>query len=703
MLEQTTTLGINCENCSSDEYMEHDSGFYVCMACGVMSSIRFGLQVDWGELNMRGHFKRKSGEDDDDMDEGYHAIDTPDYTTTMTTCNNSVYNDNKRSSKLLSSKKSLSETLSEHQDIFIKLFKGIIFYYKREEFAETDFNTFFEEFKNDERITKLFANSKKAWEEFLITEYQNQVGLKKPTWRNTYKVRSRRNTEDERFQVSNYNHNSGGKAKKRHLREELKQRKLKSKNISSIDDYRRSTIKNKDKMRKFIEEYDQVVTLLRGLQDTLLNEHNIHLDFNNEGISLKTLIQICRAFNVGIKDDVSYEDIIHQLFIAKELDYVNLYTERHYDDTKSNLNGNYFLAMFDKVLNSTPGSLMLFRDLISFYKNFELNYLFDKRELKLLKYISKDKLIKLLEKNYSSFTLPKISFMFRTICEGRLGLPDYFSTICFKLYSSLEIGIKKHIGHQYSYENFVLGVIIYCLKLFYGLNDLPYLIICLKEGGFFENLVDTFEILSNFAEKDKLYGYYLQMPKLTTVLGNLVNIIKKDEQNFLLWEGQDFKNFHTVEYKEHFIKYNNNNLYKVESSNSYSLKHINELENKYKNNFEPKKMAQKNISLKISEKFKAKNVSKSEPLELRPFIKEEIDFYTKVAQKYKNKKPNNIEIPLPCDNYIKFNKKAFKFDGVTLPESELVIYSFFSKYFSTGFKTLKKTCRIIESLVEKKK
>ena len=66
----------------------------------------------------------------------------------------------------------------------------------------------------------------------------------------------------------------------------------------------------------------------------------------------------------------------------------------------------------------------------------------------------------------------------------------------------------------------------------------------------------------------------------------------------------------------------------------------------------------------------------------------------------KKKKMKSCEVPFPCDTYLRFNKKAMKFDGMTPPLSELIIMYYFSKYFKVEYKVLKKCCKIIEGAVE---
>ena len=69
---------------------------------------------------------------------------------------------------------------------------------------------------------------------------------------------------------------------------------------------------------------------------------------------------------------------------------------------------------------------------------------------------------------------------------------------------------------------------------------------------------------------------------------------------------------------------------------------------------------------------------------------------------YKEKIGKKLEVPLPCDNIIKFNRQAYKFGGITPPESELIVYYFFTKYYKIDYKVFRKCNKFIEKFVNEK-
>ena len=98
--------------------------------------------------------------------------------------------------------------------------------------------------------------------------------------------------------------------------------------------------------------------------------------------------------------------------------------------------------------------------------------------------------------------------------------------------------------------------------------------------------------------------------------------------------------------------------------------------------------------LKKKEEKNARKSQKSED-DFHSFIQEELDFYQKL-----NNKKKRVEVPFPCDTYVRFNKQAFKFENVTPPLSEMVTLFYFSKLFKVEYKVLKKCYKNIEKIVE---
>ena len=142
ILSETLFLDNYCENCESKEYMEHDSGFYVCVNCAVVSNMRHGLALEYKDLNTKGmKYKRKNIEEaEEDEIHDFNNFET-NLNTLNNTCAGSDYNDS-YSSRLTKGdveQKPLAEVLLENQKIFVKLFKGI-FYFQFMKIVEDGFS-----------------------------------------------------------------------------------------------------------------------------------------------------------------------------------------------------------------------------------------------------------------------------------------------------------------------------------------------------------------------------------------------------------------------------------------------------------------------------------------------------------------------------------------------------------------------------------
>jgi hypothetical protein len=272
--------------------------------------------------------------------------------------------------------------------------------------------------------------------------------------------------------------------------------------------------------------------------------------------------------------------------------------------------------------------------------------------------------------------------------------------------------MKCHINHTYSLENFLLGIVIYLLKIIYGLNDLPYIITLLQNEKKLQIKNKTssicydeiFRVFQEKAEKDKLFEFYKNLPSLPNLIQNLKNFHKNDENSKYLWDLADFKRSHTYDYKEKYINFSENYLSSIENTfttnNIYSLeKKINLSFNNYIN-YTPNNYK---VNVKFSNSIMNKREKEEHKIEKKEndfhsFIQEELEFYNSLNKK--NKK--SAVVPFPCDTYVRYNKQAFKFENVTPPLSELVTLYFFSKFFKVEFKTLKKCYKNIEKIMEDK-
>ena len=59
-------LDIYCESCNSNEYSEHESGFYVCSVCGVLTQVRYGIGLDYADLHKSSMVIRRKVVDEDE-------------------------------------------------------------------------------------------------------------------------------------------------------------------------------------------------------------------------------------------------------------------------------------------------------------------------------------------------------------------------------------------------------------------------------------------------------------------------------------------------------------------------------------------------------------------------------------------------------------------------------------------------------------
>ena len=719
-------LDIQCEICENNEYLQHDSGFYVCCFCGTMTGVRHGVYLDYEDTKMNKYKIKRKGVEEEEFDEAadYQNFDTT-MNTVVNTCANSEFGDSNGTMKSRNKndkvqKKSLNEILFDHQKIFVKLLKSI---YSIQ--IQNTMKNFPENLKCELDYSKIFEylieTSKRIWKEFVIVEYRNQIEKKPIFNKTTTKIRSRRNTDDnpsERKLSFNQRH------KKNSIKDELKIRKIKHYNIANIDDSQYKKLKSKDILKKFIEEYDQVIASLM-MDENMFEKEGVELGGN---ITFKNLLKIASILKINVEDNSTYEQVIHQIFVFRNLNLLSLYKEQTFDETKSNLTSDNFLTLIYSIINlnnhsytqlknSNPNftfPILLYRDISEIFKNFSLNNLFN-NEIKLLKYLNKERLLKLLDSRRKNGAT-QIEMLFLHICQNILNLPNFFSKLCIQIFYLAEKHIEKIKNHIYNIENFSLGVIIYCLKLFYGLNDLPYLSLMSQNGEkffikeedskFSNEFQNSLELYDSIARKDKLFPLFSQMPSLIIVVHNLKNVLKQEENVNNLWEHIDLKKPLSNNYKENFVIYNLNYFSKVE--NNYTINHINLLEKEIKKikNHEIQiteeqyklKYEKCNVKINYSQKFLNKKITKNPSgNEVRKFLNEEIDFYKSLNNK---KKFKSCEVPFPCDTYLRFIKKAMKFDGISPPLSELVVMYYFSKYFKVDYKVLKKCCKIIEGATE---
>lgn len=722
-------LDIYCESCNSNEYSEHESGFYVCSVCGVLTQVRYGIGLDYADIHKSSMVIRRKVVDEDE-DYNNDNNDTM-FNTNQNTCANSEYGDSTatRHSKGKSRDqpfKSFNEILMEHQKIFVNLFRSVCYYqYMKTTRNEISFEEFKNYFEENEYFQKLYNSAKIKWKDLVSKELsvQKTQKIRNPSSIGVRKnQRSRRNTEDEKVVLGNYpsnystlhpQHTISDRKKRNSIREQLKSRKVKNYNIENIDDLRDRKLKNREKMSLFIEEYDQVKNYLKSHEEVIQKELNISL---NEAFNFKYILFIAqKIFNISLKQNSNFEEVIHQIFINSGLNLLSVYKEGDFfDQSKTNLTPDNFLAIFHSIINLNENApcgsfpTILTGELINVFKSLNLHNLYN-NEIKFLKYLNKDKLMKQLD---NSIHIGRIRNSLRYIIEEILVLPNFMTQFAYVLYIYSEKFIKSHVNHTYNLENFLIGIVIYLLKVIYGLNDLPYIITLLQNKNKLQNKYyssikfydEIFKIFEDKAEKDKLYEFYKNLPSVPNLIKNLKNYHNKDENSKYLWDLADFKKSLTCDYKEKYIKFSENYLSSIENTfttnNIYSLeKKINLSFNNYinymSNNYKVNVKFSKSI---MNKREKEEQRVESSENDFHSFIQEELEFYNNLNKK--NKK--SAVVPFPCDTYVRYHKQAFKFEKVTPPLSELVTLYFFSKLFKVEFKILKKCYKNIEKVVEDK-
>jgi hypothetical protein len=198
------------------------------------------------------------------------------------------------------------------------------------------------------------------------------------------------------------------------------------------------------------------------------------------------------------------------------------------------------------------------------------------------------------------------------------------------------------------------------------------------------------------------------MPPLHNLLKTLSELTKKDKENCVLWESDDFKTNTKSSYKEEFKTFADK-IWFQKQGNRNLLKKLQEIQNKEIQNNNANLASSSNIAktrtkVRISNKFSEKLRSKQELSEVKPnaFLQEELEFYNELSQLCSKKNGKKLEVPLPCDSVISFKKKAYKFEGICPPESELVVYYFFKSFFKIDYCVLKKTTKMLEKFVKEK-
>ena len=727
MFTKTINLQKACEVCGNNTYTEDESGYYVCQTCGVVSQMRCADEMEIDAFGL-GLSKLKSknidhnSSDYDDVDENFDldngsvcnsSMDDENETNIYTNVNtrqtsragdnSSVWSRKSSRSKNIKIEKSLNEILLDGQRNFQNIF-----------------NTLGAEFGgklSQEEKKELIETTKENWFDYIKNEYDIQENNENSLFgrgrRMNLKVaRSRTNTIDE---VENKNYFASksldAKKTKRKIKEQMRTRRVKSRNVLCAYDNEDDTknTSRKELYKKFIEEYDQVVNFIRT--DDVIREKcklsNFDLSKVTHTISYEQIIKICIMLNINLSqsDKNSFEDLIHKIFLSQSLNYQTTHSYS-FDSQRSTLTGDFYLSILYRSFNSLRKFPLVSYELENKFKSFDSIRSLSISDLKMFRYFNYEKYIKLInqiDKN-DFFLFHRAELILKYIIIDILNCKQEFFDMCVRILNKIKPRVIKFMGKIYAIEHICLGVFLFALKIFYGLNDLPYLSLfsaLVKNNNFsFNNdLVNKFiDAYDKITKGDKLCDVYRNNRTQIDVINRLNELSEKKEDNEILTVNVQLKKNFTNEFKEKYLKiYYECILRDVE--NSYSLKNINELHSKFMK-FKTKQapsLLKPTFKVKFSEKFLKKKQSRStvnNSNKINSFFSEEIDFYNTLTDS------TEVEFPLPCDTYVRYQRHAHKFEGVDYKNGELVMMYFISKYFKVDFSSLKSLLKFTERVME---
>ena len=551
-----------------------------------------------------------------------------------------------------------------------------------------------------------------------------QIKMRRITERNVYKLYGLENTN---ILLSNFSFGENNKFK---FKNNNKNNFYNENNFSSDD--------NKKKMlKRFIEEYDQVINFIKKDKcfDIIFEseEEKEKINITNV-IEYEQLIKVCEELGINTKnennnlikgirnkeEDLNYEELIHLIFNKQQLNYINI---NIYDNDNNNIitngiNSNHFLFLIYEIFhyNKIP---LLINDILFNYKNFfyinkltleEINFLFLLNFKKFKSHINW--FDNQLDENNK---LKKAESIIDKINIYILKMPDIFNFlykyILKRLHDNEKLKLIITTKNIYIIEYVCIGIILFCLKIIYGLNDLPYMCLLLnninKKYFDYNNDIDLKEHLNTFiknTKNDKLCQIYTSFPSELDLINILINEIKNRNNNSLIIENKERKINYNKEYKNKYIDSNMNYLYK----NIYDdfTQDINDLEKKYIKNIKNKNIKNKNIKNKGKKTWKIcktkifeKKIENIEnPIkQFNPFIEEEFNFHEGV---YKNK-DTNVEFPLPFDTYIRMKRHSQKILINYHRPSEMMFIYLFSEFFKIDYLSLRTITRLVEYYIEK--
>ena len=671
----------------------------------------------------------------------------------------SIYSRSMRK-KIILTQKTPQEKLIEIQENFTNIIKLIINdFFENKNKEKSKINFYIKNIKFDiyeKRI--IFEITKRLWINFVSIKYKNIISSnskrKKLVRSRTNSINDEKEIKKNKTKENDNNKNKINKnffmkkkliKKKEKINELIKLRRITERNVFYIFNVENENkINNKSdfyneknfnactnkliSLKKFIEEYDEVINFIKKdkcfdiIFETEEDKEKINI---SNIIEYEQLIKVCNELGINTKkeknylinednyleEDLSFEALIHLIFVKQQLKYKNNFGENNVQITNE-INSNHFLFLIYQIFHYKKFYLLL-NEILFLYNNYfyvynlsfeEINFLFLKNNKKLKAHINWFD-----NKLDNSSILKKAEYIIDKITNYIFKMPDIFNFLCKYILKILHNNgkIKLIFSTKYNIEYICLGIIFFCLKIIYGLNDLPYMCLLLNNINkkYLEyddiDLNEKLKIFTENTKNDKLCKIYKLFPSELELIKFFIDELKLRNINSLLINSNQRKLTYNKEYKNKYIETNLNHLYK----NFYDdfSQDINELENKsnktkIKNNNNNKKMKRKSWKIYTTKQFKNKiDLIENPPKEYNPFIKEEFNFHKSI---YKSK-DSNVEFPLPLDTYIRMKKHSQKILINYHRPSEMIFLYIFSEYFNIDYLSLRTITRLIEYYIEK--
>ena len=357
------------------------------------------------------------------------------------------------------------------------------------------------------------------------------------------------------------------KKTKRKIKEQMITRRIKSRNVLCAYDNEDDTknTSRKELYKKFIEEYDQVVNFIRT--DDVIREKcklsNFDLSKVTHTISYEQIIKICIMLNINLSqsDKNSFEDLIHKIFLSQSLNYQTTHSYS-FDSQRSTLTGDFYLSILYRSFNSLRKFPLVSYELENKFKSFDSIRSLSISDLKMFRYFNYEKYIKLINQidKHDFFLFHRAELILKYIIIDILNCKQEFFDMCVRILNKIKPRVIKFMGKIYAIEHICLGVFLFALKIFYGLNDLPYLSLfsaLVKNNNFsFNNdLVNKFiDAYDKITKGDKLCDVYRNNRTQIDVINRLNELSEKKEDNEILTVNVQLKKNFTNEFNEKYLK-----------------------------------------------------------------------------------------------------------------------------------------------------